>query len=72
MIEVTIVQGGRKEPALPGGRRSRPQPLELIDAERAGLGRRARSTGPVAVFGATTASIAVMEVPAITACLREY
>jgi hypothetical protein len=45
MIEVTIVQGGRKEPALPGGRRSRPQPLELIDAERAGLGRRREIDG---------------------------
>jgi hypothetical protein len=40
MIEMAVVRGRRGGAARPRAHGTRPQPLELIDAERAGLGRR--------------------------------
>jgi hypothetical protein len=40
VVEMAVVLGGRPSAALTGGHGARPQPLELIDAERTGLGRR--------------------------------
>ena len=40
MVEMAVVHGRREGAARPRGHGTRPQPLELIDAERAGLGRR--------------------------------
>ena len=40
MIEMAVVERRRRAVAAARGHGARPQPLELIDAERAGLGRR--------------------------------
>ena len=52
IVEVAVVQGRRPALSAAGGHAARPQPLELINAERAGLGRR-RQRGA----GGTSASV---------------